>query len=95
MVGTIALAIAKARSFEIRSSKTGFQMFPDFEWSDFRSPLYSTTRIVSTVIMTVPIYFSENEQMPEQVSLPNLLLEPVQGDVRHVRSDIFNFGYTP
>ena len=52
-VWTIAIAIAKAhlktRPFEIRSSKnpdfecfgvSGFKMFPDFEWSDFRSPLH-------------------------------------------------------
>ena len=39
--------IAKARPFENRTiwnptfKKSGFQMFPDFKWSDFRSPLYS------------------------------------------------------
>ena len=38
--------IAKARPFENRTiwnptfKKSGFQMFPDFKWSDFRSPLY-------------------------------------------------------
>ena len=35
MVETIALAIAKARPFEIQPSKC-----PDFKWSDFRSPKY-------------------------------------------------------
>ena len=46
MVGTIAVAIAKARPFENRTiwnptfEKTGFQMFLDFEWLDFRSSLY-------------------------------------------------------
>ena len=46
MVGTKAIAIGKARPFENRTiwnqtfKKSGFQMFPDFKWSDFRSPLY-------------------------------------------------------
>ena len=45
MVWTLALAIDKARPFENRTiwnstfKKSGFQMFPDLEWSDFRSPL--------------------------------------------------------
>ena len=35
MVGTKAIAFAKAQPFKIRISKS-----PDFKWSDFRSPLY-------------------------------------------------------
>ena len=38
MVGTIAITIAKARPFEIRSSKS-----LDFKWWDSRSPLYVFT----------------------------------------------------
>ena len=52
MVGTIALAITKAVPFEnwtidIRPSKiknSGFQMFLDFKWFDFRSLLYPAMR---------------------------------------------------
>ena len=45
MVGTIAIAISKAQTVENRTicnmtfNKSGFQMFLDSEWSDFRSPL--------------------------------------------------------
>ena len=44
--GIIAISIAKALPFENRTirnttfKKSGFQIFQDFEWSDFRSPLY-------------------------------------------------------
>ena len=37
-------SIGKTQSFEICSSKSGFQLFPDFEWSDFRSPLVAVTK---------------------------------------------------
>ena len=46
MVGTIAIAQAKARPFENPTiwnrtfNKSGCQMFQDFKWSNFRSPLY-------------------------------------------------------
>ena len=46
MVGTIARAKAQAWPFENRTiwnptfKKSGFHMFPDFKWSDYRSPLY-------------------------------------------------------
>ena len=46
MVGTKAMAILKPDHFktgqlEIRpSKKSGFQMIPDYKWSDFRCPLY-------------------------------------------------------
>ena len=46
IVGTKAIAIAKALPFENLTiwnptfKKSGFQMFPNFKWSDFRSPLY-------------------------------------------------------
>ena len=33
-----------------------------------------------------------DEQVLKQVALPDLLLEPVQGNVRNVRTDILNFG---
>ena len=39
MVGTIAIAMAKARPFEIHPSKS-----PDFKWLDFRSPLLVLVR---------------------------------------------------
>ena len=44
-VDTIASALAKDLPFESRTfcnptiKNYGFQMFPDFKWSDFRSPL--------------------------------------------------------
>ena len=43
MVGTIAIAIAKAGPFKNwiiwnpTFKKSGIQMFPDFKWSDFKS----------------------------------------------------------
>ena len=46
MVGTRAIDIGKAQPFENRTiwnqtfKKSGFWMFSDFKWSDFRSPLY-------------------------------------------------------
>ena len=45
-VGILAIAIAKAPQFENQTiwnpavKKPRFQMFPDFKWLDFRSPLY-------------------------------------------------------
>ena len=42
MDGTIAIA-QPFETWTIRNpifKKSGLQMFPDFEWSDFRSPLY-------------------------------------------------------
>ena len=41
MVGTIAIAwlFEKQTIWNLTSKKSGFKMFQDFEWSDFRSPL--------------------------------------------------------
>ena len=69
MVGTIA--IAKARQFEnwtIRNptfKKSGFQMFPDFEWSDFRSPLYNVFLADQvTVITKIPAFICMQAKKP-------------------------------
>ena len=46
MIGTTAIVIAKAQPFENRTiwnptfKQSGFQMFPDFKWSDFKFLLY-------------------------------------------------------
>ena len=51
MVGTIAIAIAKPDHLKTRP----FEIWPakslDFEWSDFRSPLYWALRILSSPLM--------------------------------------------
>ena len=60
MVGTIAVAIVKASGFNYLTfenltiwnptfKKSGFQMFPNFEWSGFRSPLYSIIQILTVL----------------------------------------------
>ena len=46
VVGTKSIAIAKARPFEIQSSRR-----PDFKWSDFRSSLYLQHFIIHTLWM--------------------------------------------
>ena len=59
MVGTIAIAITKAQQFENQTiwnrtfKKSGFQMFPDFKWSDFRSPLYPTIGQVAQLYVAI------------------------------------------
>ena len=45
MVGTITIAIAKVRPFEIRPSKSPDFNFLDLKWSDFRSPLYWSSKV--------------------------------------------------
>ena len=45
MIGTKAIAISNAQPIDNQTiwnpafKKSEIQMFPDFEWSDFRSPL--------------------------------------------------------
>ena len=63
MVGTIAIANAKARPFENRTiwnptfKKSGFQIFPEFKWSDLRSPVYWTSSVFGSFCLVLTAWF--------------------------------------
>ena len=64
MVETIATAI-----WNPTFKKSGFQMFPDFRWSDFRSPLYLNSNTQWSCFWDITIKWTKNTQIGNKIKI--------------------------